>query len=133
MRVRNVFLRAPIHEIFSSCQGEGLYAGQRQVFVRFAGCNLRCAYCDTPKALAFAENQVFLSVEQIIQQIRKKADGPLRAMAVSLTGGEPLLYPEFLKELLRALKRQKMMVYLETKATLPEYLRTLVKDIDVIA
>ena len=38
---------APIIEIFSSIQGEGLLIGERQIFVRFAGCNLDCTYCDT--------------------------------------------------------------------------------------
>ena len=37
-------------EIFSSVQGEGLMVGERQVFLRFGGCNLECAYCDTPAA-----------------------------------------------------------------------------------
>ena len=40
-------LEAPIVEIFSSIQGEGLLVGRRQIFVRFAGCNLDCNYCDT--------------------------------------------------------------------------------------
>jgi organic radical activating enzyme len=43
-------MTAPITELFSSIQGEGLLVGERQVFLRFAGCNLCCAYCDTPGA-----------------------------------------------------------------------------------
>jgi organic radical activating enzyme len=103
------------------------------VFVRFAGCNLRCNYCDTPGSLALAENQVFLSVEQIIELARKKAKGSLKGVTVSLTGGEPTLYPEFLAQLLKELKRNKAVVYLETNATLPEFFKPLVKYIGVIA
>ena len=38
---------AIIKEIFSSIQGEGPYIGEKQLFIRFCGCNLNCAYCDT--------------------------------------------------------------------------------------
>src|SRR2546421_11957974 len=40
-----------VSEIFSSFQGEGVFAGRRHVFLRMAGCNLRCGYCDTPDSL----------------------------------------------------------------------------------
>ena len=43
-------MKLSIHEIFKSIQGESLYAGYPCVFVRLAGCDLRCAYCDTPEA-----------------------------------------------------------------------------------
>ncbi|MDX9694125.1 MAG: 7-carboxy-7-deazaguanine synthase QueE, partial [Methanothermobacter sp.] len=43
-------MRAPIMEVFSSIQGEGLLVGCRQIFIRFAGCNLNCKYCDTPES-----------------------------------------------------------------------------------
>jgi len=44
-----IMKNAPVSEIFFSYQGEGLYTGQPQIFVRFSGCNLKCDYCDTPE------------------------------------------------------------------------------------
>lgn len=43
-------MKAPIFEVFSSIQGEGKLIGRRQIFIRFAGCNLDCVYCDTPES-----------------------------------------------------------------------------------
>lgn len=132
-------LKAPVAEIFASYQGEGLYAGQPQVFVRFAGCNMRCSYCDTPAAVHLKPHQDFVSVESIVQKVKKLAahgvDGTAasRPVAVSLTGGEPLLYPEALAELLPALKKLKLKIYLETNGTLPEYLKKVNRWVDVVA
>ena len=52
----------PAHlvEVFSSFQGEGLYVGQRQLFIRFAGCNLRCRFCDTEAAQESTFGLVFV-------------------------------------------------------------------------
>jgi len=43
-------MKAAIYEIFESIQGDRILVGVRQLFVRFAGCNLSCCYCDTPAA-----------------------------------------------------------------------------------
>ena len=95
---------AKINEIFDSIQGEGLYIGCRQVFVRFCGCNLLCDYCDTD----FQGGEVYSA-----QELAKKvSDFPLKAVhSVSLTGGEPLLQYEFLKEFLPLVDAK---IYLET-------------------
>jgi 7-carboxy-7-deazaguanine synthase len=72
-----------VNEIFYSIQGESTYAGKPCVFVRLAGCDLRCSWCDTP--YAFGEGRK-MSVDEVLTQV--DAYGiPL----VEVTGGEPLL------------------------------------------
>jgi 7-carboxy-7-deazaguanine synthase len=72
-----------VNEIFYSIQGESTYAGRPCVFVRLAGCDLRCSWCDTP--YAFNEGQK-MSVEDVLRQVDSYGS-PL----VEVTGGEPLL------------------------------------------
>ncbi len=57
-------MKAKISEIFSSIQGEGLYLGKRHIFVRFFGCNMRCAYCDTMPSI-YEE----LSIDEVTNEI----------------------------------------------------------------
>src|SRR5208282_2838076 len=57
---------ARINEIFASIQGEGLWIGQRHIFVRFQGCDIHCRYCDTPAANSSelcAEDEKFCNVQ----------------------------------------------------------------------
>lgn len=70
-----------INDIFYSIQGEGRNAGRAAAFVRFAGCNLRCAFCDTD-----FDSFRLMSDEEIISEISR-----WRARLVILTGGEPTL------------------------------------------
>jgi 7-carboxy-7-deazaguanine synthase len=72
-----------INEIFYSIQGESTFAGKPCVFVRFAGCDLRCSWCDT--TYAFHEGRK-MSVDEVVQQVDLYGS-PL----VEVTGGEPLL------------------------------------------
>ena len=61
-------MKAPIIEIFSSFQGEGLLIGERQIFVRFAGCNLDCNYCDTKNSKSESSGKL-MSVEEVCSEI----------------------------------------------------------------
>jgi 7-carboxy-7-deazaguanine synthase len=97
-----------VNEIFFSIQGEGLQTGYPTVFVRFTGCNLRCGYCDT--SYAYYEG-VEMSVEQVVSRV--KGYGCKR---VCLTGGEPLLQPDF-QGLLTALKGYTVSI--ETNGSIP--------------
>ncbi|MFH1386101.1 MAG: 7-carboxy-7-deazaguanine synthase QueE [bacterium] len=137
---------AKLNEIFSSIQGEGMYVGERQIFVRFVGCNLTCGYCDTP-----AKNEGKLtSAEELVESVPRQGSECLewracRAISlldtqkglhhsISLTGGEPLLQVEFLKSFIPLLKEQlKLPIYLETNGTLPDHLTEIIELVDIIS
>lgn len=89
-------------EIFNSVDGEGIRTGQPCTFIRLAGCNLRCSYCDTLYAL-FGEDEPCeyeeLTVGEIMERVEK------RYKRITLTGGEPLIHkdcPLLVDTLLRA-------------------------------
>jgi len=94
-------------EIFRSIQGEGLDAGLPCVFVRLAGCNLRCTYCDTPYAWERDDGRE-MPVRDIIAEVASYATN-----LVEVTGGEPLLQPT-VYPLMRALVDRGYRVLLET-------------------
>ena len=75
-----------VNEIFHSIQGESTRAGDRCVFVRLTGCDLRCSWCDTP--YAFHEGRK-MSVDEVLSAVEGYGC-PL----VEITGGEPLLQEE---------------------------------------
>jgi len=114
-----------ITEIFSSVQGEGIYFGEEQVFVRFFGCNLKCKYCDT-RLDRFAEYEP----EEVLKEIRLYQDGHC---TVSFTGGEPLLQKYFLKEILKLTKKEGYKNYLETNGILHSALEDVIDYVDVVA
>jgi 7-carboxy-7-deazaguanine synthase len=120
--------RASITEIFSSLQGEGPRTGERHIFVRFEACHMACAYCDETgkKGREMALADVLRAVEKL-----EKKNGP--HTCVSLTGGEPLLYADFLTPLCRALRKKKFRVLLETSGVLWKQLSKVVGSCDIIA
>ena len=96
-------------EIFYSIQGEGAFSGTPAVFVRLAGCNLSCDFCDTDYSLKF-----FASVEDVVAKVRELGgDCPM----VILTGGEPLAQRETLG-LIEALRRDGRRVHIESNGTM---------------
>jgi organic radical activating enzyme len=96
-------------EVFYSVQGEGTWTGTPAVFVRLAGCNLSCAFCDTDYALKF-----FAPVAGLVARVR--AEGGACPMVI-LTGGEPLAQRET-PALIDALRADGRRVHIESNGTI---------------
>ena len=98
-----------INEIFYSIQGESLYAGLPCIFIRMAGCNLRCSYCDT--RYAYDDGRPY-RIDALLQRI-KAFDCSL----VEITGGEPLIQDEA-PLLIESLLQSDYKVLLETNGSM---------------
>jgi len=100
-------------EIFASVQGEGLRQGEPTIFVRLAGCNLRCGFCDTKRAW---EGGREIAVEAIVEEAaRLRRDCPTAWVAI--TGGEPLA--QDIQPLALRLHVAGFRVQIETNGTFP--------------
>jgi len=100
-----------IYAIFKSIQGEGLTIGEPTVFIRTAGCPLRCRWCDEPGALE-ERRGVPMTVDAIVARVRE-----LGGSQVCLTGGEPLHQPDAV-ELIKRLLDERYVVDLETSGSI---------------
>ena len=132
-------------EVFSSIQGEGLFVGCRQVFVRLTGCNISCQYCDTQESFAapararietdpgrrsFIEVINPLPVFDLVGYVAALCRSPHHS--ISVTGGEPLLYPQVIKAL-APLRKTGVKLYLETNGTLPLALQSVINSVDIVS
>ena len=115
-----------IKEIFDSIQGEGPYVGYRQLFIRFCNCNLKCNYCDTE----FSSISDFVEYSPLELVEKVKSFDLDKIHSISLTGGEPLLSVEFLKEFLPLVDKK---IYLETNATLADKFDEICRYIDIVS
>lgn len=118
-------MKGKIAEIFDSIQGEGIYLGEKQLFVRFYGCNLACKFCDT-KPKYFREYEP----DELCRELGRYHD---EFHSVAFTGGEPLLQKDFLKEVLKFTSGRGYKNYLETNGILHEELEDVIDYLDIIA
>ena len=119
-------MKAPIIEIFSSFQGEGLLIGERQIFVRFAGCNLNCNYCDTNDSKS-EKSGVLMTPDEVVSEIEKLITPDCKS--ISFTGGEPSLYPDFISQVG---KNFNLKIMLETNGTLPDNIDSI-EGLDIVS
>lgn len=101
-----------VNEIFKSIDGEGLRTGELTTFIRLAGCNLRCSYCDTCYALKNS-NGTEMSVDEIVKKAKK-----MGYRNITLTGGEPLIYKD-VDDLISKLCENGFYVNIETNGSVP--------------
>ena len=140
-------LTARLIEVFSAIQGEGLNVGTRQLFIRFALCDLRCQFCDsahtwgipkecrveqTPGHRDFVTHANPVSGKVLLQWVERQNQPSLHD-SISLTGGEPLLHASFLREFLPQLRQStKLPIYLETGGHRPEQLAMVLPYLDSV-
>ncbi|MBI3683388.1 MAG: 7-carboxy-7-deazaguanine synthase QueE [Acidobacteria bacterium] len=99
-----------IAEVFYSIQGEGVLAGVPSVFLRTSGCNLRCAWCDTPYTSWEPEGEE-RSIPELLEYVSRHSTG-----YVVVTGGEPMIQPE-IETLAAGLRELSQHITIETAGT----------------
>ncbi|MCC5619075.1 7-carboxy-7-deazaguanine synthase QueE [Nostoc sp. CHAB 5836] len=138
---------ARLIEVFSAIQGEGLNVGTRQIFIRFALCDLRCHFCDSahtwnvpatcriersPGLRDFEIHSNPVPLPILIQWVEQQ-NLPCLHDSISLTGGEPLLHAPFLTEFLPPVRAiTGLPVYLETGGHRPEQLAMILPYLDSV-
>ena len=96
----------PLMEDFYTIQGEGYNTGKAAYFLRLAGCDVGCVWCDVKESWS-AENHPLIGIDEMLQRIKESG-----ADKVVVTGGEPAMYD--LKPLTDALRENNLLCYIET-------------------
>lgn len=139
MQWQNTSNKGYIREIFTSIQGEGKYVGALQLFVRFSGCSIGCESCDTDfdykEFFDFDGKFTFVNpidAENLAKYIYEYIK-PNEIHSISITGGEPLVQLEFLKELCNILKNLGFKIFLETSGFLLDRLNDIGDFVDIVS
>ncbi len=100
-------------EKFISVNGEGKLSGQLAVFIRFAGCNLNCSYCDTKWANEKDVEYELMTSEEIYSYIKETG-----VKNVTITGGEPLIQDNIIELLTLLTNDNKLCIEIETNGSI---------------
>jgi organic radical activating enzyme len=111
MRQKTASARVKLSEIFTSIEGEGILFGTKTMFVRLAGCPLKCHWCDTPYALPLDSGSDY-SIDEVKELISKSLHP--NTYKVNFTGGEPLMQHEAVIELAKFVRQKGIKTYLES-------------------
>jgi organic radical activating enzyme len=111
MQQKTASTRAKLSEIFTSIEGEGILFGTKTMFVRLAGCPLKCYWCDTPYALPLDSGSDY-SINEVKNLILKNLHP--NTYKVNFTGGEPLVQHEAVIELAKFVRGKGIKTYLES-------------------
>ncbi|MBW4602561.1 MAG: 7-carboxy-7-deazaguanine synthase QueE [Calothrix sp. FI2-JRJ7] len=138
---------ARLVEVFSAIQGEGLNVGTRQIFIRFALCDLRCHFCDSsntwnapttcrierhPGLRDFEVYSNPVTLSMLVEWVERQ-NIPQLHDSISLTGGEPLLHASFLVEFLPQVRNKTQLpIYLETGGHRSEQLAMVLPYLDAV-
>lgn len=103
--------RVRLSEVFTSIEGEGVLAGTKTMFVRLAGCPLKCHWCDTPYAIPMDSGN-----DISVDEVKKIIEGELQpnTYKINFTGGEPLAQADAVIELAKFARAKGVKTYLES-------------------
>ena len=104
-------LQLPVMEQFYTIQGEGFYQGQAAYFIRLAGCDVGCVWCDVKESWDVGKHLIY-KIEDLLSNIKRTSAG-----IVVITGGEPLMHD--LTELTAQLKKEGLRTHIETSGSSP--------------
>ncbi|MFN0245157.1 MAG: radical SAM protein [Planctomycetota bacterium] len=130
-------------EVFASIQGEGAYVGEPQVLLRLRGCPVRCRWCDTPASLVLSQSDRARVAAAAGARSEDPWATPFQAACwiaavepgnprtVSVTGGEPLMWPDFLVALKPMIVPRRL--HLETAGAHPHTLARVLGVVDHVS
>ncbi len=108
------------------------YPGRICSIVFISGCNLSCPFCHNPELVRpdLLDDQMSMSLERVLEQLKER-EGFIEA--VTLTGGEPLLYSGIVELVSRIKSETKLSLKVDTNGTLPQKLNEIIHFVDYVA